>query len=169
MALGFENKAQEVANYTDYSANMWRNLTTKPLRTVITIFWFPSLNLKMFFQILDEYVGNRLVHYASIDIDGYEFPLLRELEDDGQYHQDFIVMCQVAIWCMATGALGFNNSIQFRSMSKYTLMRRLVNLHRRKVHSSLMHLCADFSTTPAHIYQFTPLNTTTRGRWRWLW
>ncbi|KAI1697262.1 hypothetical protein DdX_18582 [Ditylenchus destructor] len=49
------------------------------------------------FQILDQDVGNRLMHYAAIDIEGFEFPMLKEFGDSGEYHINGVVICQMDI------------------------------------------------------------------------
>jgi hypothetical protein len=44
---------------------------------------------------LDNEVESRLLHYATIDIEGFEFVMLKKFEDLGEYATDGIVICQV--------------------------------------------------------------------------
>lgn len=46
-------------------------------------------------QILDKDIGSRIIHYGTIDIEGYEFPILKEFEDFGRYHSNGVAVCQV--------------------------------------------------------------------------
>ncbi|KAI1715906.1 hypothetical protein Ddc_10827 [Ditylenchus destructor] len=56
-----------------------------------------NLKMKNFVKILDQDVGRRFMHYASIDIDGWEFPMLKEFGDSGQYSLNGVVICQMDI------------------------------------------------------------------------
>ncbi|KAI1715878.1 hypothetical protein Ddc_10797 [Ditylenchus destructor] len=78
--IGFDGKETILGKYTDYNRNVYYNLTIKP-----------------FHNILDQNVGSRLLHYAAIDIEGFEFPMLKEFGDSGQYHINGIVICQMDI------------------------------------------------------------------------
>ncbi|KAI1697552.1 hypothetical protein DdX_18439 [Ditylenchus destructor] len=78
--IGFDGKEKIVDKYTDYAGTVHRNLKIRP-----------------FVNILDQDVGSRLMHYAAIDIDGFEFPMLKEFGDSGQYHLNGVVICQMDI------------------------------------------------------------------------
>uniref|UniRef100_A0A914Z6S1 Methyltransferase FkbM domain-containing protein n=1 Tax=Panagrolaimus superbus TaxID=310955 RepID=A0A914Z6S1_9BILA len=46
-------------------------------------------------RILDEFVGSRLVHYLSIDIESYEMIVMPELIGAGKFANENITFCQI--------------------------------------------------------------------------
>ena len=48
-------------------------------------------------EILDKYVGTRLVHYMTIDIEGFEYGILEELLRGKILAEQGIAFCQVRI------------------------------------------------------------------------
>uniref|UniRef100_A0A915CLZ9 Methyltransferase FkbM domain-containing protein n=1 Tax=Ditylenchus dipsaci TaxID=166011 RepID=A0A915CLZ9_9BILA len=56
------------------------------------------MNVASWTQILNKIeIGNKLVHYLAIDIEGNEYPLLNELHDFGQYQGNGIFICQLDV------------------------------------------------------------------------
>ena len=47
-------------------------------------------------EILDKFVGSRIVHYMTIDIEGFEYPILEGLMRGKLLAEQGIVFCQVS-------------------------------------------------------------------------
>ncbi|KAE9547362.1 hypothetical protein FO519_009424 [Halicephalobus sp. NKZ332] len=55
-----------------------------------------NITLHPFSEILDEYVGQRLVHFVTIDLEGFEYSILEELmTNGGKLSRQGIVFCQI--------------------------------------------------------------------------
>uniref|UniRef100_A0AC35EZC2 Methyltransferase FkbM domain-containing protein n=1 Tax=Panagrolaimus sp. PS1159 TaxID=55785 RepID=A0AC35EZC2_9BILA len=48
-----------------------------------------------FTKILDDFIESRFIHYLTIDIEGFEYGILRELIGDGEFAKAGIVICQI--------------------------------------------------------------------------
>ncbi len=46
-------------------------------------------------QVLDEYVHSRIVHFATIDIEGAEYELIDALRNKQNLDKEGIIFCQV--------------------------------------------------------------------------
>uniref|UniRef100_A0A914YDK5 Methyltransferase FkbM domain-containing protein n=1 Tax=Panagrolaimus superbus TaxID=310955 RepID=A0A914YDK5_9BILA len=46
-------------------------------------------------KLLDEFVESRFIHYLTIDIEGFEYGILRELIGNGQFAKAGIIICQI--------------------------------------------------------------------------
>uniref|UniRef100_A0A914R4M5 Methyltransferase FkbM domain-containing protein n=1 Tax=Panagrolaimus davidi TaxID=227884 RepID=A0A914R4M5_9BILA len=54
-----------------------------------------TMKVVEFTKLLDEFVGSRFIHYLTIDIEGFEYGILRELINNGQFAKAGITICQI--------------------------------------------------------------------------
>lgn len=61
--------------------------------------WYTEKNITVlpFLRLLDDYVGQRLVHYVTIDIEGFEYPLLDQIIPGKKLAVQGIAFCQIDV------------------------------------------------------------------------
>ena len=48
-------------------------------------------------DILDQHVHSRLIHFATMDIEGYEYVLMKAMLRGGPFHDAGLVFCQLDV------------------------------------------------------------------------
>jgi len=48
-------------------------------------------------EVLDEFVHSRLIHFATLDIEGVEYPILNELKYGGVFDEAKVIFCQIDV------------------------------------------------------------------------
>ncbi|KAK0394986.1 hypothetical protein QR680_001045 [Steinernema hermaphroditum] len=56
-----------------------------------------TLHIEPLSKLLDQFVQTRLIHYATLDIEGFEFPILESMRTDGVIHKENVVLCQLDV------------------------------------------------------------------------
>jgi hypothetical protein len=50
------------------------------------------------YSILDEYIGSRLIQFATMDIEGFEYSIMQAFEYAQPIHESNVKFCQVCIY-----------------------------------------------------------------------
>uniref|UniRef100_A0A1I7XX51 Methyltransf_21 domain-containing protein n=1 Tax=Steinernema glaseri TaxID=37863 RepID=A0A1I7XX51_9BILA len=95
LLYGIEPNKKDHAGFSKYGTVIPHAVGTSNINGYI--YETAMLKIEPLSKLLDTYAKSRFIHYASLDIEGFEYTLLRSMQKGGTIHRENVVICQMDV------------------------------------------------------------------------